>query len=86
MYQSAGIDMIVNLRSAKYLGIGVPQGIIGRANALMARCRPLGTGRSLYYNVYYGTRLYFLHGQAFAMASLASSRKSSFLRSGRASI
>src|SRR6516165_2881478 len=86
MYQSAGIDMIVNLRSAKYLGIGVPHGIIGRANALMARCRPLGTGRSLYYNVYYGTRLYFLHGQAFAMASLASSRKSSFLRSGRASI
>jgi putative ABC transport system substrate-binding protein len=35
MYQSAGIDIIVNLRSAKSLGIDVPQGIIDRANALI---------------------------------------------------
>jgi putative ABC transport system substrate-binding protein len=35
IYQSAGIDIIVNLRSAKSLGIDVPQGIIDRANALI---------------------------------------------------
>jgi putative ABC transport system substrate-binding protein len=35
MYKSTGIDMIVNLRSAKSLGIDVPQGIIDRANTLI---------------------------------------------------
>lgn len=35
MYQSEELDLIVNLRSAKSLGIDVPQGIIDRANALI---------------------------------------------------
>jgi putative ABC transport system substrate-binding protein len=35
MYQSKGIDLVVNLRSAKSLGIDLPQGIIERANALI---------------------------------------------------
>ena len=35
MFQSAGIDLVVNLRSAKALGIDVPQGIIDRANTLI---------------------------------------------------
>ena len=35
MYQSTGIDMIINLKSAKSLGIDVPQRIIDRANTLI---------------------------------------------------
>jgi putative tryptophan/tyrosine transport system substrate-binding protein len=35
MFQSMGIDLVVNLRSAKSLGIDVPQGIIDRANTLI---------------------------------------------------
>jgi ABC-type uncharacterized transport system substrate-binding protein len=35
MYQSQGIDLVVNLRSAKSLGIDVPRGIVDRANALV---------------------------------------------------
>ena len=35
IYQVQGIDLVVNLRSAKSLGIEVPQGIIDRANALI---------------------------------------------------
>jgi putative ABC transport system substrate-binding protein len=35
IYQSQGIDLVVNLRSAKFLGIEVPQGIIDRSNALI---------------------------------------------------
>jgi hypothetical protein len=35
MYQSEGIDLIVNLRSTKSLGIDMPQGMIDRANALI---------------------------------------------------
>jgi len=35
MYQSEGIDLVVNLRSAKSLGIYLPQGIIDRATGLI---------------------------------------------------
>ena len=35
MYQSEGIDLVVNLRSAKSLGIDLPQGIIDQATALI---------------------------------------------------
>jgi putative tryptophan/tyrosine transport system substrate-binding protein len=35
MFQSMGIDLVVNLRSAKSLGIDVSQGIIARANTLI---------------------------------------------------
>jgi putative ABC transport system substrate-binding protein len=35
MYQFEGIDLIVNLRSTKSLGIDIPQGMIDRANALI---------------------------------------------------
>ena len=35
MYQSEGIDLVLNLRSAKSLGVEVPKGIVDRANALI---------------------------------------------------
>jgi putative tryptophan/tyrosine transport system substrate-binding protein len=35
MYQSEGVDLVVNLRSAKSLGIYLPQGLIDQATALI---------------------------------------------------
>jgi putative ABC transport system substrate-binding protein len=35
IYQSTGIEMIVNLRSAKSLGIALPQAIVDQANTLI---------------------------------------------------
>jgi ABC-type uncharacterized transport system substrate-binding protein len=35
IYQSTGIEMILNLRSAKSLGIALPQSLINQANALI---------------------------------------------------
>jgi hypothetical protein len=35
IYQSTAVEMIVNLRSAKSLGIGLPQAIVDQATTLI---------------------------------------------------
>jgi putative tryptophan/tyrosine transport system substrate-binding protein len=35
IYQSTGVEMIVNLRSAKSLGIALPQAIVDQATTLI---------------------------------------------------